>query len=278
MREIDLVIWRRVRRYEKAKDAAGCRASAELWESLNPRDPRGLYNAACYRGVTAAVLRATDGSPQAASSVAAEADRAMEWLGKAVAAGYAHSAQMMKRDRDLDALRGREDFKKLFASVEAKLEENLAAAREAVRRDLNDLPQRNTLKALLNDRAWALATDPDAAERDPARAVRLAEELLALVPHDTQGWNTLGAARYRAGDWDGAIAALQKYRELRTDDAEWSNPFLLAMAHWEKGEHAEARRWYGVGADWMEKTRSTSDTLTRVRREAAELLGVKETK
>ena len=38
----------------------------------------------------------------------------MAWLTQAVAAGHKDLAEM-KTDRDLDALRGREDFKKLSA-------------------------------------------------------------------------------------------------------------------------------------------------------------------
>ena len=49
------------------------------------------------------------------------ADRAMELLAKAVGAGYKDAAHM-KTDTDLDALRGREDFRKLMAQLEAKAE------------------------------------------------------------------------------------------------------------------------------------------------------------
>jgi len=48
-----------------------------------------------------------------------QADLAMAWLRKAVTAGY-KDAEHMKQDKDLDALREREDFKKLFAELEAK--------------------------------------------------------------------------------------------------------------------------------------------------------------
>jgi hypothetical protein len=42
----------------------------------------------------------------------------MAWLTKAVAAGYKNAAHMRK-DKDLDALREREDFKKLLAELAA---------------------------------------------------------------------------------------------------------------------------------------------------------------
>ena len=46
------------------------------------------------------------------------ADRAMELLQKAVKAGFKYPAHM-KQDKDLDALRDREDFKKLVAELGA---------------------------------------------------------------------------------------------------------------------------------------------------------------
>jgi hypothetical protein len=47
------------------------------------------------------------------------ADRAMELLRKAVKAGYQDAAHM-KKDTDLDPLRGRDDFKQLLAELEKK--------------------------------------------------------------------------------------------------------------------------------------------------------------
>src|SRR5207249_389236 len=47
----------RLRHFEKAKDAGGCRASAELWEKQQRTDAGSLYDAACFRAITAAVVR-----------------------------------------------------------------------------------------------------------------------------------------------------------------------------------------------------------------------------
>jgi tetratricopeptide (TPR) repeat protein len=111
----------RLRHFEKTKDAAGCRATAEMWEKLKRTDAYSLYAAACMRAVTAAVLRGSNKSKAAAEDVAAETDRAMAWMKQAVAAGYKDVAEM-KRDKDIDALREREDFKKLLAELEAAKE------------------------------------------------------------------------------------------------------------------------------------------------------------
>jgi len=78
--------------------------------------------AACFRAVTAAVIRADDQSEDAAKDAAAEADRAMDWLKQAVAAGFKNAAHM-KQDTDLEALRTREDFKQLIAELEATTEQ-----------------------------------------------------------------------------------------------------------------------------------------------------------
>lgn len=106
----------RLRYFKTANDAGGCRATAEMWERLQGTDADALYLAACFRGVTAAVIRATDMSPTAAEQAGAEADRAMAWLQKAVVAGYKNTAHMEK-DADLDALRDRADFRKLLAEL-----------------------------------------------------------------------------------------------------------------------------------------------------------------
>jgi hypothetical protein len=42
----------------------------------------------------------------------------MAWLKQAIAAGFKNAAHM-KEDKDLDALRGRDDYKKLVAALES---------------------------------------------------------------------------------------------------------------------------------------------------------------
>jgi serine/threonine protein kinase len=102
----------RLRHFEKTRDAAGCRQTAEMWENLKRTDADSLYRAACVRAVTAAVVRAADTFGDGGREADAEADQAMAWLKQAVAAGYSNAAHL-KQDRDLDALRGRADFLKL---------------------------------------------------------------------------------------------------------------------------------------------------------------------
>jgi hypothetical protein len=111
----------RLRHFEKIKDASACRATAEMWERLNRADADSFYNAACFRAVTAAVIKVDPKTPGADAERLAteEADRAMVWLHKAVAAGYRNAGHVAK-DTDLDTLRGREDFKKLLGELQDK--------------------------------------------------------------------------------------------------------------------------------------------------------------
>jgi len=100
------------------RDLAGCRRLAESWEKAGSVDPAYLYNAACWRAVTAAVAR-TSSSPDATKQSNAEADLAVNWLKDAVARGY-NNIKHMKKDADLAVLRNRDDFKKLIADLEAE--------------------------------------------------------------------------------------------------------------------------------------------------------------
>jgi tetratricopeptide (TPR) repeat protein len=78
---------------------------------LGPGHPdtlASMYNVACVHALL--VPKSADRAKQA--------DLAMDWLKKAVAAGFNDVAQI-KQDTDLDALRGRDDFKKLLAELEA---------------------------------------------------------------------------------------------------------------------------------------------------------------
>jgi eukaryotic-like serine/threonine-protein kinase len=105
--------------FERIKDAAGCRATAEMWEKLSYKDALSLYNAACMRAVTAAVVHNNDKSAASARAAGDDAERAMAWLKQAVAAGFNDTAQM-KRDTDLNVLRDRDDFKQLVAELEER--------------------------------------------------------------------------------------------------------------------------------------------------------------
>jgi tetratricopeptide (TPR) repeat protein len=125
-----------------------------------------------------------------------------------------------------------------------------------------------------NSLAWALATCPDPKLRDAPRAVTLAKKAVELKPNHGNSWNTLGVAHYRAGDWKAAVEALNKSEELRPGQALGFNGLFLAMAHWQRGDQEQARRWYDKAVQWAEKNQPQNEELRRFRSEAAELLGI----
>ena len=110
----------RGKHFQKTGDPTGCRATAEMWEKLNRTDAGSLYDAARFRAVTAGVQAKAPGA-DAATLAKDDAERALQWLQKAVQAGYKDAAHM-KSDPDLGPLRERADFKKLLAELEKKAE------------------------------------------------------------------------------------------------------------------------------------------------------------
>jgi tetratricopeptide (TPR) repeat protein len=128
-----------------------------------------------------------------------------------------------------------------------------------------------------NNLAWMLATCPEEKLRNPRRAVELAKKAVELDPKSRFVWNTLGAAQYRAGDWQAALQALEKSMELGKggDAFDW---FFLAMAHWQLGEKGKAREFYDRAVQWMDKNQPTNEELRRFHAEAAALLELSQKK
>ena len=123
----------------------------------------------------------------------------------------------------------------------------------------------------LNNVAWVLATSVDVRLRNPAIAVLFAKKAVELRPQDVNFQNTLGVAHYRAGDWQEAIASLDKSMQDRNggDSNDW---FFLAMAHHHLGHKDVAREWFDKAVEWMEKHAPQNEELVRFRREAEDLL------
>ena len=109
---------------------------------------------------------------------------------------------------------------------------------------------------------------------EPAYAVDLAGQALALQPEVVLAWHTMGMARYRAGQWDEAITALSKTNELEHDKGLAFNGFFLAMAYHKKGDAKQARSWYDRSVSWLADHKVNLPNAVRYRNEAASLLGV----
>jgi serine/threonine protein kinase/tetratricopeptide (TPR) repeat protein len=122
-----------------------------------------------------------------------------------------------------------------------------------------------------NNLAWLLASRPDAPPHDPAWAVNLAKEAVALAPAVGEYWNTLGVAHYRAGDAKAASAALEESMRLRSggDAYDW---LFLAVVRQRLGDPSDARRWYDRSLNWIKTNAPHNQELLRFRAEAARLL------
>jgi tetratricopeptide (TPR) repeat protein len=153
-----------------------------------------------------------------------------------------------------------------------KLLEEALALRQAKQGPNHPVTQSSTIQL-----AWVLATAPDPKLRNPARAVELAKRPADLSPKKADFQSTLGVARYRTGDWKGAIAELERAIGLRKvdDPGRASDGFFLAMAHWQNGERERAGEWFTKARAWAEEKKVDAETR-RFRAEAAELLGVNE--
>jgi len=127
---------------------------------------------------------------------------------------------------------------------------------------------------LHNQAAWLLATHPVRERRDAGRAVALAQKAVELDPNEHTYWNTLGVARYRAGQWNDAIEALTRSTDLAHGQYEGFDTFVLAMAHWQLGNKQKARTLYASARRWMEKNMSSDEELRRFADEAAAVLRI----
>jgi Tfp pilus assembly protein PilF len=161
-------------------------------------------------------------------------------------------------------------FRRAIAYVGAnEWKKATAAYAEAVRLDPENSQAQNGF-------AWLLATCPAAEFRDATGARQHAEKAADLAPLDSMIWNTVGVARYRAWDWQGAITAFKRAEELSPNKHYAFNAFFLAMAHWQLGSKDEARTVYETGVEWMQRKMPQDEELRRFRAEAAQLVGVKE--
>jgi tetratricopeptide (TPR) repeat protein/serine/threonine protein kinase len=205
-------------------------------------------------------------------SIELNPDMHTNWLHR----GHAHAA-LKKWD---DAVADFSELLKRFPGDAGALyyrgsaRENLSQWGEAIA-DYSKAVELAPQHDLANGRlAWLLATCPEVKLRDAGRAVELAKKAVLLAPKQgTRWWLTLGVANYRVRDWKAATGALEMSMLLRNggDSNEW---FFLAMAYWQQGNMADARKWYDKGVEWMDKNQPENKELRRFRAEAAELLRV----
>jgi tetratricopeptide (TPR) repeat protein len=93
-----------------------------LYQAKFPENPdklSSIYNIGCVH----ALMAAKSDDPNK------EAELAMDWLKKAVAAGF-KDVEQIKKDTDLDPVRARDDFKKLVADLEQAKAASTPAAKK----------------------------------------------------------------------------------------------------------------------------------------------------
>jgi tetratricopeptide (TPR) repeat protein len=115
--------------------------------------------------------------------------------------------------------------------------------------------------------AWLLVVCPDSQVRDSARAVALAKEAVTHSSRSGMYWTTLGAAHYRAGNWQESQAALEEAIQLRGGGSGlW---YFLAMTCQRLGRPAEAKQWLDRAVRWSEQPppAATDNPLLKQRRE-----------
>src|SRR5262249_9665634 len=100
--------------------------------------------------------------------------------------------------------------------------------------------------------AWTLATCADPLLRNAPRAVRIAKRVVEMMSNSGSYWITLGAAHYEAGEYEAAVLALERARQL-SYEYDSSGLFFLAMAHCKLGHKEQARTCLREGIDMLEK-------------------------
>jgi tetratricopeptide (TPR) repeat protein len=123
-----------------------------------------------------------------------------------------------------------------------------------------------------NKAAWMLATHPEPRRRDIGRAIIWARKAVELDPENEDYWNTLGVVLYRAGDWRGAIQALERSVSIQGHNS--YDDFFLAMSRWQLGERQDALRLYDDAVRWMQQKQPNDEELRRFRAEASDMLGI----
>lgn len=167
-----------------------------------------------------------------------------------------------------DMSRGYELLSRIYWETD-RAEESEAALRAALELD----PRRESYEQTRrNNIAWYLVTTPDLAARNPAKAVEWAEAVVAYDPSAWACWNTLGYARYRIGDWEGARKAFEHGLSLEDCDEAFDG-FGMAMALWRLGRKEEAQEWYRRAEHARRIERSDDLELLRFLAEARALMG-----
>jgi WD40 repeat protein/tetratricopeptide (TPR) repeat protein len=120
---------------------------------------------------------------------------------------------------------------------------------------------------------WTCVLGPKAVA-DPGWIVRLAEQALVKKPRDTRLLLALGAAQYRAGQYEAAVRRLKEAASAggSGSDSAADPRFFLAMAGERLGRSGEARQWLREAVRLARLELASNPKLPGPRRLALELL------
>jgi len=137
--------------------------------------------------------------------------------------------------------------------------------REAAKLDVDDPVVQKSL-------AWFLVTAPKCRRGDAGRAVQLAEKAAKHAPRDAKALITLGAAHYRAGNWQAAVREPDKASGI-LGGGDPAGSLFWAMVKWQLGEKEKARQALAAVDRWMSVNKEeVDDTLRRLRAETSAVL------
>jgi tetratricopeptide (TPR) repeat protein len=142
--------------------------------------------------------------------------------------------------------------------------------RDALRRGLKLKPEE---PALSTDLAWSLAISPGATPGESAEAIDLAKRATAAHPGERAGWQALGLAHVRAGQWPLAAAALEQSMKRQSEGGDVVDRLLMAVVGWRRGDKKEALESYIRALDWLSTHPEDVAGSLALRAEAEGLLG-----
>ena len=117
-------------------------------------------------------------------------------------------------------------------------------------------------------------TCPQVEFRDPAKAIKLAQDAVSLEPEQWEYWNTLGVARYRGRQWQESLLALERSCTLSKGGNAFDF-FFMAMAHHQLGHKEQAEAIYAKAVRDSESGAALIEPILHLRQEAEALLGKK---
>ena len=149
--------------------------------------------------------------------------------------------------------------------AQGKLEQAIGEYRAAIRLEPNFAPPHSNL-------AWALVQSPKRPRDDYNEGLAHARKAVELDPKNGDGYRTLALVEYRLGHWPESLAASKESLTLK-NGGDAFNWFLHALAHGQKGDKDEARKWFDKAVGWTREREPENAELRRLWTEAAELLG-----